>query len=46
MNRPQNSERAMLVLFPLITLSLYMAAVVIGWVVTSILPALGIIGKA
>jgi hypothetical protein len=43
---PPNKERAMVVLFPLITLSLFLFAIVIGWVMTSVLPALKIIGKA
>ena len=42
MGRP-NPERAMLVLFPLITLSLFMVGVLIMWVTTAILPALGLI---
>jgi hypothetical protein len=45
MNQKQNPERIMIVLFPLITLSLYMAAVFISWIVTFVLPAMGVIGK-
>jgi hypothetical protein len=42
MGRP-NPERAMIVLFPLITLSLFMVAVVIMWITNALLPALGLI---
>jgi hypothetical protein len=42
MGRP-NPERAMLVLFPLITLSLFMVGVFFMWITSAIFPALGLI---
>jgi hypothetical protein len=43
MGRP-NNERFMLLIFPFITLSLFLVAIVIAWITHSVLPALGLLG--